>query len=372
VIAVGVPREVIFLQPICQLRRFCFQFFCRFQPVRPSGNTVHALLIETERYDVGARYAIACLGKQPLYAASRVEAKIVAVGTAKHLIDFRLEGNVHRISRLFDDRIENHETTTIFHYTQHFPHHGFRFSEMMQAERDESTIEGIGFERQSIGSAGALIISGNRILVPMADVEHGQRLINPDDPAALKPFRNRSRHSTGAGRQVENYFIPFQRKHVGQFFSEISADLGNSAIKISCVLGIIEPRLVIVSVSMLMSVPVPMIVCVTMFVVVSMCMVVFVRVLVATMLMAVAMSLLVFMRVAVFMATRFMTVLVFLLMMTVAGFMSMIVRFMLVIVAVFVIMFAFVFHFLIHPFFLMHSYLLTPKSDIPVFGQIIL
>ena len=138
-------------------------------------------------------------------------------------------------------------------------------------------------------------------------------MINADDAAAFKPFRNRPRHSAGAGRQVENYFVPFQRKHVGQFFSEISADLGNSAIKISRVLRVIEPRLVIAVVAMLMTVPVAMIVCVTMFVITSMCLcvVVFVCVLVATMLMAVAMSLLVFMRVAVFMAMGFMTVLVF-------------------------------------------------------------
>jgi hypothetical protein len=90
VIAVGVPRKVIFLQPICQLRRFCFQFFCRFQPVRPSGNTVHALLIEAERHDVGARYAIACLRQQPLNTACGVKAKIIAVGAAKDLIDFCL------------------------------------------------------------------------------------------------------------------------------------------------------------------------------------------------------------------------------------------------------------------------------------------
>jgi len=153
---------------------------------------------------------------------------------------------------------------------------------MMQAERDESTIEGVGFERQSIGSGGALIIGRNRVFVPVADVEHSQSLIDADDPAAFKPFRNRPRNSAGAGRQVENYFVPFQRKHVGQFFSEISADLGNSAIKISRVLRVIEPRLVIVSVSMLMSVPVLMIVCMAMFVVMSMCMVVFVCVLVAT------------------------------------------------------------------------------------------
>jgi hypothetical protein len=226
---------------------------------------------------------------------------------------------------------------------------------MMQAERDESTIEGIGFERQSIRSAGALIISGNRILVPVTHIEHGQCLINADDSAAFKPFRNRPRHSAGAGRQVENCFVPVQRKHVGQFFGEISADLGNSAIKISRVLRVIEPRLVIVAVAMLMTVPVPMIVCVAMFVIMSMCMVVVVSVIVTVLVFMVAMP--------------FMTVRVFLLMMTMASFMSMIVRFMLVIVAVFVIMFAFVFHFLIHLVLVMHSYL---TSAIRVSKQIIL
>jgi len=225
---------------------------------------------------------------------------------------------------------------------------------MMQAERDESTIEGVGFERQSIGSGGALIIGRNRVFVPVADVEHSESLIDADDPAAFKPFRNRPRNSAGAGRQVENYFVPFQRKHVGQFFSEISADLGNSAIKISRVLRVIEPRLVIVAVAMLMTVPVPMIVCVAMFVIRSMCMVVFVCVLVATMLMAVAMSLLVFMRVIV-------TVIVFmsmLLAMSVAMIMFVLVAVTgfvtfvsFVVTGMSVIMFAFVCHFSHPPYF---------------------
>jgi hypothetical protein len=178
-------------------------------------------------------------------------------------------------------------------------------------------------------------------------------LINADDSAAFKPFRNRPRHSPGAGRQVENYFVPFQRKHVGQFFSEISADLGNSAIKISRVLRVIEPRLVIVAVAMLMTVRVPMIVCVAMFVIMimSMWMVVFVCVLVATMLMAVAMSLLVFMRVIV-------TVIVFMSMLL-AMSVAMIVFVLVAVTGLVtfvsfavtgmpVIMFRFVFHFLIH------------------------
>jgi hypothetical protein len=164
-------------------------------------------------------------------------------------------------------------------------------------------------------------------------------LINADDSAAFKPFRNRPRHSAGAGRQVENYFVPFQRKHVGQFFSEISADLGNSAIKISRVLRVIEPRLVIVAVAMLMTVPVPMIVCVAMFVIMSMCMVVFVRVLVA-----VAMSLLVFMRVIVFMSMllAMSVAMIMFMLVAVTGFVTFV---SFVVTGMSVIMFAFVCHF---------------------------
>jgi hypothetical protein len=140
--------------------------------------------------------------------------------------------------------------------------------------------------------------------MPVADVEHGQSLIDADDAAAFKPFCNWPRYSASAGRHVEDYFIPFQRQHVGQFFCQLSADLRNAAIKVSRVLRVIEPRLVIVSVSMLMSVTVRMIVCMAVFVSMSLCLLMLVCMFVAAMSLAVSLSVLVLVRVA-------MTVLVF-------------------------------------------------------------
>jgi hypothetical protein len=88
--------------------------------------------------------------------------------------------------------------------------------------------------------------------VLVADVEHGERLIHTNDPAALEALRHRPSHSTGTRRHVENLFIALQNKHFSQFLGEISADTRGSAIKLRRVLRIVEMTLV--SVAM----PVPM------------------------------------------------------------------------------------------------------------------
>ena len=126
--------------------------------------------------------------------------------------------------------------------------------------------------------------------MPVANVEHGERLINTDDPAALEALRHGPSHSTGARRHVENLFIALQNEHFSQFLGEISADPRGSAIKLCRVLRIMEmsfvpvpvamPVLVIVSMVMLVIVRVLMPVFVFMTVLMSMVMFVAVLVLV--------------------------------------------------------------------------------------------
>jgi hypothetical protein len=74
----------------------------------------------------------------------------------------------------------------------------------------------------------------------MANVEHGQRLIDTDDPAALEALRHRPSHSTSARRQVKNQFITFENEHFGEFLGEFSADLRTAAIKLCGVLRVME------------------------------------------------------------------------------------------------------------------------------------
>jgi hypothetical protein len=171
---------------------------------------------------------------------------------------------------------------------------------VVQAKRHKGPIESVRFKWQSTRLSSALIVGRNRIVVLVADVEHGEGLINTDDPAALQALRHRSSHSTGTRRHVENLFISLQNEHFSQFLGEISADPRSSAIKLCRVLRIMEmsfvpvamPMFVIVLVVMAMGVLV--IVCVLMpvfvvvFMTVMMSMVMFMAVLVlVTMLLAV-------------------------------------------------------------------------------------
>jgi hypothetical protein len=103
----------------------------------------------------------------------------------------------------------------------------------------------------------------------MADIKHGERLINTDDPAALEALRHRPSHSTGTRRHVENLFISLQNEHFSQFLGEIGADLRSAAIKLCRVLRIIEMSFVPVPAAMPMFVIGSMIMVVIMFVVVS-------------------------------------------------------------------------------------------------------
>jgi hypothetical protein len=110
--------------------------------------------------------------------------------------------------------------------------------------------------------------------VLVADVEHGKRLINTNDPAALEALRHRPSHSTGTRRHVENLFVALQNEHFSQFLGEISADPRGSAIKLSRVLRVVEMSLV--SVAMPVPMFVTVLVVVSMFVIVRVLMPVFV------------------------------------------------------------------------------------------------
>jgi hypothetical protein len=255
-VVVFVPREVILFQARRQFRRFGFQFLSGLQPVLAGGNTIHSLLIERVRQNVGARNAIASFCQQSLDTAGCVKPKIVAMRAPKHLINLSLKSNVDRVLRLLDHGVENHEPAPIFQHPQHFFHHSFGIVKVMQTKRHKGAIESIGLKRQSIRLSSALTIRGNRICVLVADVEHGERLINANDPTALKPLRYRPSHSTGPRRDVENSLIALQDQHFSQFLGEISADSRRSAIKLRRVLRIMEMSLVPMSVTMSMFVSV--------------------------------------------------------------------------------------------------------------------
>jgi hypothetical protein len=255
-VVVFVPREVILFQARRQFRRFGFQFLSGLQPVLAGGNAVHSLLIERVGQNVGARNAIASFCQQTLNTAGSVKTKIVAMRAPKHLINLSLKSNVDRVLRLLDHGVENHEPAPIFQHPQHFFHHSFGIVKVMQTKRHKGAIESIGLKRQSIRLSSALTIRGNRICVLVPDVEHGERLINANDPTALKPLRYRPSHSTGPRRDVENSLIALQDQHFSQFLGEISADSRRSAIKLRRVLRIMEMSLVPMSVTMSMFVSV--------------------------------------------------------------------------------------------------------------------
>jgi hypothetical protein len=203
-----------------------------------------------------------------------MKAKIIAVSTPEHLIDPGLKSNVDGVLRFLDHGVENHEPASIFQYAKHFFHHSLGIVKVMQAKRHKGAIERFRFKWQSVGFTGALIVRRNRIVVLVADVEHGERLINTNDPAALEAFRHRPSHSTGTRRHVENLFIALQNEHFSQFLGEISADPRGSAIKLSRVLRVVEMSLV--SVAMPVPMFVTVLVVVSMFVIVRVLMPVFV------------------------------------------------------------------------------------------------
>src|SRR5215471_814390 len=89
----------------------------------------------------------------------------------------------------------------------------------------------------------------------VADLEHGESLINTDYLATLEALRHRSSYSTGPRRHIENPLIALQDEHFNQLLGKISANPRSAAIKLRRVLRIMEMRLVPVAMTMLMLVP---------------------------------------------------------------------------------------------------------------------
>jgi hypothetical protein len=82
----------------------------------------------------------------------------------------------------------------------------------------------------------------------MADIEHGESLIDTDDSAGSQALRHRPGHPARARGQVKNLLIALQRQHVGQLFRQINADLRGAAVELGRVLRIIEATSVTVPV----------------------------------------------------------------------------------------------------------------------------
>ena len=121
----------------------------------------------------------------------------------------------------------------------------------MQAERDERAIERVALERQLVRLTGALIVARDRIGMLVADVEHRQRLIDADDAPAFEMFGQWTSDPPGAGGEIENQFVAFQRQHLDQFFRQGAAHAGErSPIKLGGVSWIVKAGFVLVAVFM--------------------------------------------------------------------------------------------------------------------------
>jgi hypothetical protein len=115
----------------------------------------------------------------------------------------------------------------------------------------------------------------------VADLEHGESLINTDYLATLEALRHRSSYSTGPRRHIENPLIALQDEHFNQLLGKISANPRGAAIKLRRVLRIMEMRLVPVAMIMLMFVSASMLVVMSVLVIMGVSMPVFVSVIVS-------------------------------------------------------------------------------------------
>ena len=105
------------------------------------GDALHSFLVEGVRNYINTRNAVTGFGQQSLNAARRMKAKIIAVGAAKHLVDLGFEGDIDRVFRFLDDRVEDDEPGAVFQYAQHFPDHALGVAKVVQAERDKGAVE---------------------------------------------------------------------------------------------------------------------------------------------------------------------------------------------------------------------------------------
>ena len=145
-----------------------------------------------------------------------MKAKVFAVGAAEHLVDLRFQRDIDGILGFLDDRIEDDEAATVLEHAQHFAHHPGGIAEMMQAEGDKRPIEGVGFERQLVGLAGAEQIVWNRFLMVMADFKHRLGLVDADDFSAFDLLGQRPGDPAGAGRHIEHQLLALEREHFDQ------------------------------------------------------------------------------------------------------------------------------------------------------------
>jgi len=165
----------------------------------------------------------------------------------------------------------------------------------------------------------------------VADIEHGEGLINTDDPAALQALRHRPGHSTGTRRHVENLFVALQNEHFSQFLGKVGANSRGSAIKLCRVLRIMKMSFVPVPVAMPVFVIVSMLMVVTVAVVVIMSASVFV---IGRVLMPVVVFVFMAMMSVVMLVTVFVTVLGFVIMLV--AMLMFVSVFMIVLMVVFV------------------------------------
>ena len=119
---------------------------------------------------------------------------------------------------------------------------------MMQAEGHEGAIEGPRLERQLVRLAGALLVTGDRIFMVMADIEHRQRLVDTDDAAGLHLLRQRPGNPPGARGQIQNRFVTLQRQRLDQLGRQLAAHVRQAAlVELGGMSGIFETRFVIVA-----------------------------------------------------------------------------------------------------------------------------
>ena len=165
----------------------------------------------------------------------------------------------------------------------------------------------------------------------VADLEHGESLINTDYLATLEALRHRSSYSTGPRRHIENPLIALQDEHFNQLLGKISANPRRAAIKLRRVLRIMKMRLVPVAMTM------PMFVTMAVLVVMSMLVTVIVNVIIVSVFMPVLVD------VIMCVGIVFMTVI-----MNVRIAVAMLVTVLVVMIMLFVIMLVFVLSFVAH------------------------
>jgi hypothetical protein len=86
--------------------------------------------------------------------------------------------------------------------------------------------------------------------MPMTYGEHGNGLIDADDPPALDVLGQRPGDSPRAGRQIENDLTAFERQHFDQFIRERSTNTRHrrTPVELGGVRGIVKSGLVPVAV----------------------------------------------------------------------------------------------------------------------------